>query len=180
MTALFQPLGDVSRRQMVVDFFGDQPEGTVIAYETLEELLGVDRATCRSAVNAAKPGLERHHFKSVVAVRGVGYRIVHANEHLAVARVHQKKSLRQLGRAKSPLDFVDLSKLTEGERAAIVLGVTSIGMQMEYARRFDIRQTRLEAAQARTATVVQRSEEEIAELKLRLARLEATDEAATD
>lgn len=172
MMAPFQPLGEVSRRQMVVDLLGDQPEGTLVTYEQLEQLLDVDRQTCQGAVNQAKLALEREHSKAVVSVRGVGYRIVHASEHLAVARVHQGKARKQLVKSRSKVDYVDLSKLTEGERAAVVLAGTAIGLQLDYMKRNDIRSTRIEAAVELVKDTAQRSEEEIAELKARLARLE--------
>lgn len=173
MSTLFQPIGELSRREMVLAALADRPEGDTIGYDELAEILGTDdRRTCQGAIDAAKPALGKLHNKALVAVRGIGYRVIHAGEHLALARQHQRKSLRQLGKSRAAVTHVDYSKLTEGERAAITLAATSIGMQVDYMRRNDIRASRIEAAVETVQTTQERSAEEIAQLTERLARVE--------
>lgn len=174
MTALFEPIGDISRRQLIIDTVGDRAEGDLIKYADLAALLDTDdRTLMQQAVNAAKPGMECAHRKAVVAVRNVGYRIVHASEHLGLARTHQQKSLRQLRRSRSKVDNVDFGKLTDGERAAVTLAATAIGLQLDYMRRNDIRSSRIEKTVETVQSTQERSVSEIAELKRRLARLES-------
>lgn len=173
MSTAFQPIGDVSRRRMIIDHFGSLPEGTVVSYTELENLLDSgERRTLSSAVNAAKPGLEREHLKAVEPIRNIGYRIVHATEHLELARQHQVKSRRQLVRSQSKVLHVDISGLTEGERLAVTLAATSLGHQLEYMRRNDIRSARIEEAVSNVQSSQERSLDEIEDLKQRLAALE--------
>lgn len=173
MSSVFTPIGDQSRRVLVLERLAAAPVDSVVTYEELSEVLGdVDRRTVQGAVNAAKFNLEKAYSKAVVAVSNTGYRIVRASEHLTLAKHHQKKSLKQLRRSRSKVDHVDYNQLTEGEKAAISLAATSIALQMDYMRRNDIRSTRIEASVAAVQKESERSAEELAELRNRLARLE--------
>lgn len=171
----FEALGDKSRRALLVDLVADIDEDVVIPYEDIAAAIEVDeddRATCQGAVNAAKRSIEKTHSKALVAVPNVGYRVVRASEHLGLAQSHQSRGRRQLTRAKSKVVHVDMSKLTEGERAAVSLAATSLGLQMDYMRRNDLRSSRLEAAVTTVMETTERSEQEISELRERLSRLE--------
>ena len=175
MSDAFQPIGEKSRRATIIEYLAPLPYGTTVEYGALENELGIDRAAVQSAVNDAKPGLEREHRKSVVAVPNVGYRIVQPNEHHGLAIVHQRKSLRALRRSLSKVNHVDASRLTEGERAAVTLAATGIAMQLDYMRRNDIRAKRHEDMIAATQQQSTRTADEVADLKARLSKLEARD-----
>ncbi|MFT4126261.1 MAG: hypothetical protein QM662_08535 [Gordonia sp. (in: high G+C Gram-positive bacteria)] len=169
----FEPAGVRSRKEILVDLFGERDEDSVVTYAEIAEAIGIeDRPTCQRAVNGAKSSVERVHNKALDAVTNVGYRIVRAGEHLQLAQRHQKRGRSQLRRSQSKVVHVDMSRLTDGERAAVTLAATSIGLQMEYMRRNDIRSGRIEEAVAAVQDSTERSESEIAELKERLARLE--------
>lgn len=171
MTA-FQPLGERSRRNVVIDTLGNIQPGVLMTYDELMSLLGVDKRTCQSVVNQAKSGLEKQYKKAVVAVPNEGYRVVYAKEHLDLAKAHQKRAGRQLRKSHSKAVNVEFSQLTDGERAAITLAAAGLALQMEYMRRNDIRSSRLESAVEVVKSSQARSDGEIAELKSRLARLE--------
>ena len=98
----FQPIDAMSRRAMVIELIADRPADSIVTYDELEELLGVEKARCQSVVNQAKAGLEATHKKAIVAVPNQGYRITHANEHLTLAQSHQKRSVRQIARRRCP------------------------------------------------------------------------------
>lgn len=173
-TQPFTPLGEKSRREMVLEMLAAADYDTTVKYSALEDALDADRATVQAAVHQAKPALERNHRKAVVAVKNVGYRIVNPSEHHGLAVVHQKKSVRQIRKSLSKVNYVDASQLTEGEKAAVTLAATSLALQLDYMRRNDIRAKRhddmIKATQKRT----ERTEAEIAELKARLARIEGS------
>jgi len=173
VTTQFESHGEKSRRAMVVEALAERGEGDIITYEELAEILGEsDRSICQNVVNKAKSALERLHTKALLAVPNVGYRIVLAREHLDLAKHHQQKSARALRRSRSKVVNVDMSKLTDGERAAVTIATTALGLQLSYMRRNDIRVGRVETAVAVVQTSQQRSEAEIADLQERLARLE--------
>lgn len=170
--ALFTPLGLESRRAVVVRWLAEADYGELVPYADLEELLDVSRRVVQNVVGSAKARLEREHRKVAVAVARQGYRIALPGEHMALAGGHQLKSTRALKRALSTVENVDMSRLTEGERAAVTLGVTSLALQIDYQRRNDIRAARHEQLIAATTTVSERTAAEVAILKERLERLE--------
>lgn len=171
---MFDPKGSISRRRAVLDALATAPYDTVVTYSELSVALGgASREIVQKAVHAAKAALEREHNKSVDAVPNEGYRVIKPSEHLTLAQRHQRKSRRSLTRAQSTVTHVDLRELTEGERAAVTIAATSLSLQLGYMRRNDIRVSRLERAAETAAESQQRSDEEIAELKARLERLES-------
>jgi hypothetical protein len=172
VTAAFQPLGARSRRDMALELLAGVDYDGILPYEEIEAALEVGRETGQQAVGAAKPELERLHNKAVVAIPNVGYRVVRPNEHMALAVVHQRKSVRALKRSLSKVNHVDAAQLTDGERAAVTLAATGIAMQLDYIRRNDIRAKRHEAMIAANAQKSERTADEVAEIKARLARLE--------
>lgn len=169
---MFKKIGERSQRNMVIDAIGPRDPDTLITYDELTDLLGRDKTTCQAIVNQAKAGLEKEHQKALVAVRNEGYRIVNAGEHLGLAQGHQKRSVRQLRKARSKVVNVDLGALTPGERTAVTLAATTLAAHLDYARRNDLRVSRLEVAQEVTRSEQDRSGAEIAQLHERLSRLE--------
>jgi hypothetical protein len=171
---VFQPIGERSRRNVVIDRLGSEEPGSVVGYDELQDLLGVpDRVTVQAVVNLAKRGLLRECNKALEAVRGVGYRVILPNEHLGQAVIHQRKARRQVGKSYAVATFVDLAALTEGEAAALTLAATSLATQLTYMKRNDLRSQRLEDAVTRLETDQGRSDDELADLRDRLERLEA-------
>lgn len=182
----FQPVtGEQSRRAIALEVLAARSADEVVTYGELADALGVDdRAIAQAAVNTAKLALERDHNKAVVAVKDVGYRVVHANEQLGLAKRHQVSSRRQLVRARSKVKNIDMTKLSEGEKAAVTLAATALGLQIEYARRADIRAGNLEDAVAKLTEGQGKSADAVAELMARLEKLEsklsAKDEAGAE
>ena len=172
----FEPVGAMSRRDLVIEHLAAAEYNEVIGYDLLAEALdGVDRSVVQMAVNAAKPTLEKEHRKAVVAVPNVGYRVVQPGEHMSLAVAHQKKSRRSLVRSLSKVANVELSKLTDGERTAVTLAATSLALQVDYIRRNDLRAARHEKALEAVTSTSDRTAEEVAELRARLERLEQRD-----
>lgn len=176
--ALFTPANGLeSRRDIVARTLGEVEYGDLVRYAELEDLLDVNRRTVQNVVGAAKPVLERDYRKVAVAVANQGYRIVQPREHMHVAVGHQRRSTRSIRRALSTIANVDMARLTEGERAAVTVGVTALSLQIDYMRRNDLRAARHEQMIAATAQTANRSVDEIAELRARLARLEGAPKA---
>lgn len=173
---MFSPKGEKSRRVMILDLAADRDYGDLIEYTELETLLDLDRREAQTAMNQAIRSLEKQQSKTVVAVRNKGYRIVNPNEHIKVATAHQRKSRRSLVRAKSKVDHIDLTKLSEGERAAITIAGAALAAQQDFARRADLRY----AKRAEMEKFIHKQEhknvhtdEEMNTIKARMARLEA-------
>lgn len=170
---MFEPKGTLSQRRLILEALAGVDYDSVVPYDHLADVLGgVPIATVQRTVNAAKRALEAQHGRSLEAVPNEGYRVIRPSEHLALAGRHQSKSRRALLRASSTVSATDVSQLTEAERAAVTLAGTALSLQLAYMRRNDIRVNRLEQLAVSTAVRQERSEDEIAELRERLATLE--------
>lgn len=174
--APFQPKGTKARWRIIYDLLCATEVNGVVTYEQLAEALGMHAETDRHRMQVAmrRAALEHEQVdkRAVDAVENVGYRVVRPPEHLVLARRHQKKSNGSLQRGRSKAVNVDLSGVDEATRQALDTVARAFALQMEFNRRFDVRQQRLEEALSTVNKKAERSQEEIAELRARLDRLE--------
>lgn len=177
--AAFRPIGERARWRTVYDLLSRARVDEVVTYERLAESLDldavVDRHAIQMAVRRAAAEHERVDKRAVDAVPNLGYRIVQPPEHVILARRQQSRSSRALARGHSKAVNVDLSGLDDATRHALDVIAQGFAIQMDFNRRFDVRQRRLERALSTVAGKASRSEEEIAELRSRLERLELAD-----
>lgn len=173
---MFEQRGEKSQRVMVLEVLSSVPYGETVPYERLSEVMGgADVQTVQAAVNRAKRALEAEHDRAVEAVRGVGYRVVEPREQQRLALAHQRKSRRSLVRARSKVAHVDLSALTEGERAAFTLAATALAAQLDFARRADLRyasKAKVDEFMSEQSRKSERTDAELDEVKARMERLE--------
>lgn len=173
---MFEQRGEKSQRTLVVELFAAAEYGATVTHGELASVLeGADVGTVRAAVNRAKRTLEVEHNKAVEAVRGVGYRVVEPSEQRRLALAHQRKSGRSLVRARSKVQHVDLSQLSEGERVAVTLAATALAAQIDFARRADLRyasKAKVDAFMSDQSQKAERTDAELDEVKARMERLE--------
>jgi hypothetical protein len=178
--APFQPAGEVARWRVVYDLLREVPTGEILTYEVVGKALDLDPDMDRHRIQMAVRPAAKHHEewdkRSVEAVANEGYRVVETPEKLRLARNDQKKSSRALARGQSKVVNVDLNGLDQDTRKAFEIVAIAFAEQREFVRRLDIRQTRLEEAVKAVSTRSDRTEQEIAELKERLARLEGKED----
>lgn len=177
----FDPIGDVSRWKLAYEALRPAATNTVVTYDELGEVLGLhpvrDRHAIQMAMRRAGRELEVVDKRAIDAVPNKGYRIVPAPENLDLARRHQKKAGRSLARGHSKAVNVDMSGIEDPEvRKALELTATAFALQMDFNRRFAVRQSQLEKA-VHEITEAQsqdreRSAEEVAKLRERVERLE--------
>lgn len=172
----FEPVGEVARWRILYRLFTERNVGDVITYETMAEALELDpdkdRHTIQVAMRRAAKELEYENKHAVEAVTNTGYRIVEPEEHLRLARGQQRRSSRALVRGHSKVVNVDLSSVDPEIRNAFQVVASAFAMQMEFNRRTDIRQKRLEDAIEAVHEKSSRTDDEVAELRERLERLE--------
>lgn len=172
----FQPLGDQPRWKIIYDLVSPRGVNDVITYEELGEALGLDPADERHqiqmAVRRAAKLNEERNSRVLEAMPNVGYRVIEPTEHMRLAKQHQRKSHKALARGHSKVVHVDLNGLDADTRKAFEVVAQAFAMQMDFNRRMDVRQQRLETAVADIAERHERSAEEAAELRTRLERLE--------
>lgn len=172
----FEPAGETARWRILYDLLSGRTVGDVLNYEVMAEALDLDpiedRHTIQLAMRRASKEFELENKHAVEAVQNVGYRIVEPEEHLRLARGQQRRSSRALARGHSKVVNVDLSNVDPEVRNAFQVVASAFAMQMEFNRRTDVRQKKLEDALDAVREKSTRTDEEVAELRARLDRLE--------
>lgn len=172
----FEPVGDRARWRMIYDELKGLKVGDVISYADLGAACDLDPKTDRQRIQmtmrrAAKE-FEEVNKHALEVVPNVGYRVVEITEHLRLARGQQKRAGRALVRGHSKVVNVDFNAIDSETRKAFEVVARAFSMQMEFNRRFDSRQRRLEDVIESVSTRADRTEAEIEALRERLARLE--------
>ena len=178
--APLQPAGERARWRTVYDLLRKAATGEVITYERLAEALGLDAEADRHTIQMAVRRAAREHEvsddRALDVIPNTGYVIVPAADHLRLARRHQKRADKSLARGHSKVVHVDMSGMEPDIRNAFEVMARAFALQMDFNKRFNVRQSRLEDAVNTMSERTERTEAEIAELKARLARLEADTE----
>jgi hypothetical protein len=146
VNAPFEPQGEVSKRQMLVDLLSQAPVDSVVPYAEMEALIEGNRSVVQACVHQAQSALSRDHNVSLKAVRNVGYRVVPPMEHVDLAVAQQRKARRGMGRGRRHVDYVDMSELTEPQRQVISNVAGVLARQQAQIQRIDRRQAILESA----------------------------------
>lgn len=177
-TTAFTPVGEVARWRLVYQLMQRADVGDTITYKSMAKVLDLnsetDRDTIRAAVHRAAREYERNEKRAIDAVPNVGYRVVAPAEHLTLARRHQRKSYKALRRSHSKAVNVDVTGMPMEMRKGFEVVARALAMQMEFNRRTDIRQKRLEEAVESMGERSDKTEAELQELRARLEKLEAS------
>lgn len=172
----FKPVGERARWRVIYDLLKNLDVGEVLTYAEMGEALDLhpddDRITIQLAMRRATQELEQADKHTTDVVTGVGYRIAEPIEHLGLARKHQRKANRALVRGKDKATYVDLTGLPEEQKRAFEVVAAAFAAQLDFNKRFDVRQRNLEKAFNSVATRQEETETEVEELRERLARLE--------
>jgi hypothetical protein len=172
----FVPVGDAARWRFIYDELTKLNVDDVLTYEALADTLDLDAKGDRHKIQmavrrAAKEYLEVDK-RALDAVPNVGYRVVEASEHLMLAQRFQRKSNRALVAGRSRVVNVDMNALEPEARKAFEVVAIAFSQMLDFQRRMDVRQKRLEQAVDTIANQHERSQAEIDQLKERLAKLE--------
>lgn len=172
----FKPVGDEPRWRTLYSLLRNTPPGGLLTYQQMADALGLDparhRPTMASAMRRAAEEYQEVDRRAIEVVRDEGYRVVEAGEHLRLARVHNKRAGTQLEIAYSTATKVDLSNMDPEVRNGLEVLARGFMEQMEINRRLSARQRRTERALDAVAQRSGRTEEELAEMRDRLAALE--------
>jgi hypothetical protein len=176
MNAPFQPIGVIARWRTIYSLLVARQVDDVLDYGTMAAALDLnvaeDRYIMQASMRRAAKEFEQVDKHAVVAIPGVGYRIVEPEEHLVLAKAQQRRSSRALVRGYSKVTNVDMSDLTPANRMLFQAVAQAFAMQQDFNRRTDIRQAKLEEALDGIREKTVRTDDEIAELRARLNRLE--------
>lgn len=172
----FQPVGKVSRWRVLYELLRPLKPNDEITYEAMGSALGLhpdqERTTIQLAMRRAAKELEEVDNRAVDSVRGVGYRVVHAPEHLTLAERHQRKARHSLVRSNSKVQHVNLAELDQESRKAFEVVGRALTWQLQQMRHLDLRQQNLEEAVKSVYGHVQRTEADVSQHDSRLRELE--------
>lgn len=113
-----------SNQQVIIDHVSREDPGKLFTYTELAEALneGADRSfekpDVQSAVNAAKSRLLKEHQRALSNVRGTGYKLAHATEHVVLAGDHRRRADRQFSKGLGVLRNVRWNEMDEVSRTA--------------------------------------------------------------
>jgi hypothetical protein len=165
-----------SRRVRAIEALRGRHAGEVVLYSELQDAIGVeDHKGVQSAVNSAKYRLALDYLIAVESVPGVGYRIVPSRERVRLARTDQHRAQQALKRGRRTAIYVDVRDLDSKDRELLERTAQSLALQLDFARRMDVRQESIDAA-LRTVpngskSKGERTRDEIRRLEARLAAL---------
>lgn len=176
----FQAVGDKARWSVIYDLLKATPVGDVLTYREMGRALELDPVADRHTIQVAMRRAAKEFLVSdnhaVDAVINKGYQVVQAEDHMRLARSQQRRSSRSLARGHKVITHVDVSALDPITRHAFDLVAGALTAQRDFSRRLDIRQRSLEKAlteiQKDQKQTTERTQEEFAEMRERLARLE--------
>jgi len=173
----FDPVGDRARWRVIYDMLVKVPTGGILTYEAMGKELGLDPDSDRHTIQMAVRRAAREHevcdSRALDSVPNTGYKVVHAPEHLDLARRHQRKAGRSLERGRSKVEHVDLADLDDATQHAFRIVAQAFALQADFNRRLDIRQKKLERQVQSAMSVQQHTADELTELRARLERLES-------
>ena len=112
----FEPKGDVPEWRLIYDKLMSRAEyGETITYEQLDDVLGRPFMKNRTPIYRATKQLEMERNRHLVAVPNIGYRVIEAREHIAVATSRRARAGRQIRRGVEVLQATEISRLTPAE-----------------------------------------------------------------
>lgn len=172
----FHSVGERARWKVVYDELTRLDIGDTLTYERMGVLLDLhprqDRHNIRQALaRAAREYLEKD-LRALDAVTGVGYRIVEPIEHMRIAKGRGKKAGTQLTIAYKVLTHVDMTGMGVETRSSFENIAMGFAHQIEINRRHDKAIRDLDQAMETVSVKVDRTEEELSEVKDRMRRLE--------
>lgn len=172
----FRPVGERARWRIIFDLLAGMQPGEVLTYEDAAEAVGLDPVADLAVLQAAfrRAGQENEvtNRRAIEAVPRIGYRVVTADEHERLARKYQGRSIVALQSGRSKVSNVRLDELSAEGRAVIEAMGLAFSRQADAIRGLDIRQRNLEDALTATTQTANRTQEEVAEMRSRMAALE--------
>lgn len=175
----FEPKGETARWRLIYELLQTKQVDDILKYEEMADVLDLDpladRHLIQVSMRRAAREFEQVDRHAVEAIANTGYRVVAAEEHLRLAKRLQRRSSKALVLGRSKVVNVDLSAVDPEVRHAFEVVAEAFNRQMEFNRRLDVRQKRLEQALESVQGQSSRTVDEVAELRARLERLENRD-----
>jgi O6-methylguanine-DNA--protein-cysteine methyltransferase len=176
----FTPAGDRARWRIIYDLLTDADVGDTVTYEDMGAALGLDPDKDRHLIQMAVRRAGREYLtvnlRALAPIPNVGYRVVETSRQLEIAGQHQVKARRSIKRGREQVTYVDVSGLDEATRQMFETMAWKFSQQDEAIKRLDVRQQRMQKQVEAAVSAQEHTQEELAELRARLEKLEGERE----
>lgn len=169
--------GKDPRWKIVYDAMSSLPPDTLITYNELGEILGVDASTRSGKVQigaAARKAIRELEVRAnmvFTVVRGQGYQRAEPTTVIIMARRHQEKAIAEIEHGASKVATIDLTKVdTQTANLARATGI-AFARQAAAMKTLDVRQRRLDTALAALGSEVYHQRDRLKELEDRVNKL---------
>jgi hypothetical protein len=169
---LFQPSRADGRSdwRVIFDLVEHLKPGEEVGHDVLlAELETTDRSRLYRAVQRANRELWSTRSRSLGVVKGVGYRMLRAEEHEAQANSYQRQARRRISNAVAVVEATDLSQLSADQREWMVKVQSGIHL---LAQAMDSHARQLATHDEMIRRLQSGHDEEIRRLRSRVDRLE--------
>lgn len=109
---MFEPKGELSRREVIYRAIRDKQSGELIPYDALP----YDREVVIGLREAVAKTFEREQRRTVVCVKGEGWKIVRGLDQVDAAVRKRRKALRTQGRGVQIIEATDRREMSAEER----------------------------------------------------------------
>lgn len=168
---MFEIKGHQSQWKTIYDNLSRMEIGDIVTHEELAAMLpGVPEASVRPAFYRAVKEMQVIRSRTLASKRGVGYRMVDANEHEFLAKDRRKSARRQLRKAQLVAAAADRSRLTPDERKRIDELEHHLAKQADMLKRLDDRQDKAEQRISFTEKDMRKMDDRIQEMETLLKR----------
>lgn len=172
----FQAVGEKSRKRLLIELIDKCLYDQLLSFEELEDFLGCSRKDVYSVVSASAMTMESELSKALISERGKGYRVARPDEHWGEAHKRQRRARRQTLRAKSKVDHVDETGMSQEERDRLANGRQILAALSAFEKRADMKyasKASLDAWVSEQSSRNERTEDELERIRSRMERLEA-------
>lgn len=171
---MFQSKGSEPQWKRIYDHLKLQSIGYTLTHEKLKDLSeGVAPTSVHSNLYRAMRELENENQRTLINVRGVGYRIAEPREHENLARGKHKAARRRIRDAQRKVASADRSLLTDDELRRLNAIEHHLARHASMLKQLDDKQRRTEERVERTAERVAYAEKKQLQVEDRVDRMEA-------
>jgi hypothetical protein len=136
--------GAIPEWRLIFDVLVTTPVDGVVTYDALTDLLGRDFLDNRSPVYRARDELLEASKKAIVCVPRTGFRVVRANEHVALAQGRRKRAGNEMKKSLALVTNTNVGELTSRERQRRTAAEVNIKAQAHMLTLTNIRMDKLE------------------------------------
>jgi hypothetical protein len=147
---MFKTKGQSPEWQLLYDHCSTLPVDAVVTYDQLDQVLGRDFRDDRGPLAKTQTLMLENVNRTLVNVRGVGYRVARATEHMGLAKGQRRRAKRAMTKGIRIIQGTDRQALTAQDRQRLDALELNMLAQQNMLRRTEARVSAVEKATRRT------------------------------